>query len=94
MTKKILKVKGVLPDCNPFKIQARHIVGKENISLYLVTGELKNIQAYASVNDDVVQIMTLQEAKDLVNSWKLPTTAICPHCGQEYKIPPIDLDNL
>lgn len=93
MVKKALKISGVLPDMKSFNVKVKHIVGKEGVHIYVANGRMQDIMAYESVNDTVAEILTKQQAKNLINSWNLPTTGICPHCGQQYNITPPDIDD-
>ncbi len=93
MVKKALKISGILPSTKSFKLGVRHVAGKEDVHIYVANGRNQDILAYESVNDTGVEILTKQQAKNLIASWNLPATGICPHCGQQYNITPPDVDD-
>lgn len=92
MVKRVLKISGILPHTKPFKFGVKHVADKGGVHIYVANGRIQDMQAYESVNDTVVEILTKHQAKNLIDSWNLPTTGICPHCGQQYNITPPDID--
>lgn len=82
--KKILKVFGVLPDFNSFKIKVSGFAGAvDGSSLYMVEGEDKDIGAYATVFDNQVTIIDELQAQALVDAVPNPSL-VCYVCGNTY----------
>lgn len=92
MVKKFLKVVGILPDQNAFKLTVSGIANKGDTSIYLVEGRVQDIDAFASVYDDQITIITKTQAKSLLTGFGLPKTGTCTTCNQPYNIPEVNLD--
>ena len=82
--KKILKVTGVLPDFNSFKVKVSGFAGTvDGSTLYVVEGEDKNIGAYATVFNDQVAVIDATQAQALVGAVPV-VTMVCNICGNTY----------